>query len=432
MTADDGQSSAQAHERAQRILVGGVNSPVRAFRAVGGTPRTVARAEGARIWDIDGRAYIDLVGSWGPAIVGHAHPTVIRAIRDAAGRGLTFGAPCEAETLLAERIASAIPSIEKVRFVNSGSEAGMAAIRLARAATSRDLIIKFAGCYHGHADSMLVAAGSGASTLGTPDSAGVTTHAASQTLTATYNDLPSVQRLLDAHAGAVAAVFVEPIAGNMGMVMPDPGFLAGLRDLCDQTGALLVFDEVMTGFRVCWGGWQVACGVRPDLTMLAKVIGGGMPVGALAGPARLMDLLAPLGPVYQAGTLSGNPTGMAAGLATLDLCATHDFYPRLHESASRLAQGVADAAGRHDFSISAAAQGGMVGVAFAPRTIRDYDDAKAADHGLFARFFHAMLERGVWLPPSGYESWFVSSAHTPADIDTIIDGARDAFAELAR
>ncbi|MEM1423828.1 MAG: glutamate-1-semialdehyde 2,1-aminomutase, partial [Planctomycetota bacterium] len=312
--------SEAAFARAQRVLVGGVNSPVRAFGSVGGTPVTLRSASGARVHDLDGNAYIDYVGSWGPSIAGHAHPDVVGAVRDAAGRGLSFGAPSTAETELAELILSALPCHERIRFVSSGTEACMSVVRLARAATGRDLVIKFAGNYHGHADAMLVEAGSGAATHGVPTSPGIHPEQARATLTCTYNDASSVERALSEHSGRVAAILVEPVAGNMGLVLPEPGFLERLRELCDHEGTLLVFDEVMTGFRVAWGGYQRLCSVTPDLTCLGKVIGGGMPAAAYAGPARVMDMVSPSGPVYQAGTLSGNPVAMAAGLATLRLC----------------------------------------------------------------------------------------------------------------
>ena len=420
--------SAEAFERARRVLVGGVNSPARGFGAVGGTPVTVDRARGARIVDIDGNEYVDLVGTWGPAIVGHGHPKVVKAVRDAAGRGLSFGAPCDAETELAEVIAGALPGVERVRFTSSGTEAAMGAIRLARAVTGRDRIIKFAGNYHGHFDAMLVQAGSGAATHGTPTSPGVSVEAASATHVARYNHAESVQALLEQYPGEFAAVAVEPVAGNMGFVRPGEGFLERVRDLCDEHGAVLLFDEVMTGFRVAWGGYQTICRVRPDITCLGKVIGGGMPVGAIAGRADLMDQLSPSGSVYQAGTLSGNPVGMAAGLATLELCGAPGFYDKLGATTTALVDALrreAEAAGVQFVTDSI---GGMAGAFFAGRPPADFDDARAADHQRFARFFHAMLGRGVWLPPSGFEAWFVSAAHTEEDIDLVARAARSAFA----
>ncbi|MEM1165411.1 MAG: glutamate-1-semialdehyde 2,1-aminomutase [Planctomycetota bacterium] len=419
-----------AFERAAKVLVGGVNSPVRAFGSVGGTPRVVASARGATITDIDGRTYLDLVGSWGPAIVGHAHPAIVEAVRSAGERGLTFGAPCEAETELAELILGALPGAERVRFVNSGTEAGMSAVRLARAATSRTKLIKFAGNYHGHTDALLVAAGSGAETLGVPDSAGVTPTAAADTLTARYNDLDDVDRLLRAHGADIAAILVEPVAGNMGFVQPAAGFLEGLRERCDRAGCLLVFDEVMTGFRVAWGGAQTRFNIRPDLTCLGKVMGGGMPVAAYAGPARIMELVAPVGPVYQAGTLSGNPIGMAAGLATLTLCKAPGFYDKLEMLATRLVSGLVTAARACDIPVAGAALGGMLGFAFSAELPTNLDEARSADHERFRAFFHAMLDAGVWLPPSPYEALFLSSAHTAADIEAIIACAQRSFRQI--
>ncbi len=432
--------SAALFERACGVLVGGVNSPVRAFRAVGGEPVFVERALGPYIFDADGRRYVDLVGSWGPAIVGHAHPAVVDAVREAAGRGLSFGACCAAEAQLAEIIVGALPSVEVVRFVNSGTEATMSAIRLARAATGKSKIVKFLGCYHGHVDSLLVAAGSGAATLGTPDSAGVPASFVETTLLAPYNDLPAVEQVLAGYGSDVAAIFVEPIAGNMGYVEPCAGFLEGLRTLCDRHGCLLVFDEVMTGFRVAWGGYQNVCGIQPDITCLGKVIGGGMPVAAYGGSRELMSNVSPLGPMYQAGTLSGNPIGMAAGIATLQLCQADGFYDQLNDKAARLTEGLAGGAagglsnsehGRPGVPLQTGARGGMLGMAFSERPVRNFDDAKACDHATFAKFFRAMLDRGVWLPPSGYEAMFVSSAHDDASITFIIDAAAASFRQVA-
>lgn len=434
----DSQSAA-LFERACRVLVGGVNSPVRAFRAVGGEPVFVERALGPYIFDADGRRYVDLVGSWGPAIVGHAHPAVVDAVKEAAGRGLSFGACCATEAQLAEIIVGALPSVEVVRFVNSGTEATMSAIRLARAATGRSKVVKFLGCYHGHVDSLLVAAGSGAATLGTPDSAGVPASFAETTLLAPYNDMPAVEQVMAGDGSDVAAILVEPIAGNMGYVEPVTGFLEGLRALCDRHGCLLVFDEVMTGFRVAWGGYQNVCGIQPDITCLGKVIGGGMPVAAYGGARELMSNVSPLGPMYQAGTLSGNPIGMAAGIATLQLCQADGFYDKLYDKAARLAEGLASAAagglsagerGHTGVPLQTAARGGMLGMAFTDRPVRNFDEAKACDHATFARFFRAMLERGVWLPPSGFEALFVSSAHDDASITAITDAATESFRQV--
>lgn len=426
------RQSAALFQRAQKTLVGGVNSPVRAFRAVGGEPVFVARADGAYIHDVDGNQYIDLVGTWGPAIVGHAHPQVVAAVQEAAARGLSFGACCAAEAELGELVCAALPSVELVRFVNSGTEACMSAIRLARAATKRNKIIKFLGCYHGHVDPLLVAAGSGAATFGVPDSAGVPESFAKLTLLAPYNDLAAVERVLAERGADVAAIIVEPVGGNMGYVPPVDGFLGGLRALCDQHGALLIFDEVMTGFRVAWGGMQNVVGIRPDLTCLGKVIGGGMPVAAYGGRRDLMSQVSPLGPVYQAGTLSGNPLGMAAGLATLCLCQADGFYTRLEQLATRLIRGLQNVTAANDIPFAGGARGGMLGFAFARQPVRNFADAQAADHTLYARFFRGMLDHGVWLPPSGYEAMFVSAAHTEADIDAIVAAAGTTLNATAR
>jgi len=422
--------SAALFDRARRVLVGGVNSPVRAFRAVGGEPVFLERAEGPHVFDADGNRYVDLVGSWGPAIVGHAHPAVVQAVQEAAKRGLSFGACCAAEAELAEIIVGALPSVEMIRFVNSGTEATMSAIRLARAATGRSRIVKFLGCYHGHVDSLLVAAGSGAATFGVPDSAGVPASFAEATLLAPYNDLAAVDRMMGEHGTDVAAILVEPIAGNMGYIGPVDGFLAGLRSLCDRHGAVLIFDEVMTGFRVAWGGYQTLCGVRPDLTCLGKVIGGGMPVAAYGGSRELMSNVSPLGPMYQAGTLSGNPIGMAAGIATLELCRADGFYDRLHKHASALVEGLGQAAGGAGVPLQTGACGGMLGMAFSDHPVRNFDDAQACNHAMFAGFFRAMLERGVWLPPSGYEAMFVSSAHDDESVRFIVEAAAESFRRI--
>jgi len=429
--SDERPHSAGLFGRASTVLVGGVNSPVRAFRAVGGRPVFVARAEGAHIHDADGKQYVDLVGSWGPAIVGHAHPDVVRAVQQAAAKGLSFGACCESEAALAELIVGALPSVHMLRFVNSGTEATMSAIRLARAATNRARILKFTGCYHGHVDSLLVAAGSGAATFGTPDSAGVPAVIAETTLLAPYNDLAAVERIVDDPGNDLAAIFVEPIAGNMGYVEPADGFLQGLRSLCDAHGILLVFDEVMTGFRVAWGGYQNLCGIRPDLTCLGKVIGGGMPVAAYGGRKELMELVSPLGPAYQAGTLSGNPLGMAAGIATLEICRQPSFYDRLSLKAAHLTEGLREAGADAGITVQVGATGGLLGMALSDQPVRNFADAQACDHELFAQFFHEMLERGVWLPPSGYEAMFLSAAHDDAAIGRVIEAASESFRSLA-
>ncbi len=422
--------SGKLHARACQVLVGGVNSPVRAFRAVGGEPVFIDHAEGPYIFDVDGTRYLDLVGSWGPAIVGHAHPAVIDAVQEAAKKGLSFGACCAAETELAEIIVGALPSVEMIRFVNSGTEATMSALRLARAATGRSRVLKFLGCYHGHVDSLLVAAGSGAATFGEPDSAGVPKAFAELTLLAPYNDLEAVDRILQEHSGDVAAIIVEPIAGNMGYVEPTDGFLEGLRSMCDRHGSLLIFDEVMTGFRTAWGGYQNVCNVRPHLTCLGKVIGGGMPVAAYGGSRKLMEQLSPLGPAYQAGTLSGNPLGMASGIATLGLCRADGFYESISDMAVSLAAGLEQAAADTGVPLQTASCGGMVGMAFSDRPVYNFADAQACDHDRFAQFFRAMLDRGVWLPPSGFEAMFVSSAHKPDSIHAIVDAARASLGQL--
>jgi len=420
-------------EQARGVMPGGVSSPVRAFRAVGGTPVFVRRAQGPYIFDADGFRAIDLVGSWGPAIAGHAHPAVVEAVQRATVDGLSFGACCGAEIALAQRILSAFPhgNIEMVRFVSSGTEATMSAVRLARGATGRSRILKFEGCYHGHSDAFLVAAGSGAATFGTPTSPGVPVEVARDTLLAPFNELDGVTRIVRESGDRLAAIIVEPVAGNMGFVRPAPGFLQGLRELCDRCGALLIFDEVMTGFRVAMGGYQNTCRIRPDITCLGKVIGGGMPVAAYAGPKVLMEQMSPVGPIYQAGTLSGNPLGMAAGLATLDLCAAPGFYERLGARTRELAAGLEQAADVAGVAACTDSEGGMLGLTFTGAPIRNFEDAKAGNHVRYARFFHAMLDRGVWLPPSSYEAMFVSAAHTTEHIQSIVAAAADSLEEIA-
>ncbi len=398
---------------AASLFPGGVNSPVRAYRAVGGEPPSLVRGAGAFVWDQSGRRYIDYVGAFGPLVLGHAHPAVVEAIDAAAETGGSFGVTSAGEVRLAELICSRMPWIERIRFVNSGTEAAMSALRVARAATERELVIKFDGGYHGHADSLLVAAGSGAATLSIPGSAGVTRAVAAQTLIATYNDLESVTALFDAHPGQVAAVIVEPVAANMGVVAPVPGFLSGLRELTTRSRALLIFDEVITGFRVAPGGAQELFGVRPDLTVLGKIIGGGLPVGAYGGRADLMDLVAPAGPVYQAGTLSGHPVVMAAGEATLKQL-TPDVYVSLEQNAARLE------AGLREKGECVARVGSLLTVFFTDRAPRNFREAKASDTDAFARFFHSMLDAGVLLPPSQFEAWFVSAAHDGAVVDATL------------
>ncbi len=421
--------SSELFDRAKRVLPGGVNSPVRAFRAVGGTPFFVAHAEGSRLIDVDGKSYIDYVCSWGPLILGHAHPAVLEAVRQAAQRGWTYGAPCEAEVELAEEVRRRMPSIEMMRFVNSGTEATMAAVRLARAVTGRELIVKFDGCYHGHADGFLVKAGSGVATLGLPDSPGVPAALASLTLTAPFNDARAVADLFREHTGRIAAIIVEPYVGNVGFINPDSDFHPALRDLCDQFGALLIFDEVMTGFRVAAGGAQERLAVAPDLTTLGKIVGGGFPVGAYGGRADLMKRIAPEGPVYQAGTLSGNPVAMAAGLATLRETNRPGFYEALEQKTKRLLAGLERAAQRHGVAITVGHAGSMWGVYFTAGPVRNYADAKRSDTALFARWHKAALARDVFLAPSAFEAGFVSSAHSDAEIDFTIEQLDAALAE---
>jgi len=412
--------SEELFERAKAVLPGGVNSPVRAFRAVDGTPFFVARAAGARLTDVDGRTYLDYVCSWGPLILGHAHPAVLDAVRAAAAAGWSYGTPCEAEVELAEQVRRRMPAVAMVRFVNSGTEATMAAVRVARAATRRELVLKFEGCYHGHADSFLVKAGSGVATLGLPDSPGVPAALAGLTLTLPFNDTVAVGELFRRRGDTLAAVIVEPYVGNCGFIAPEPEFHTALRALCDRHGALLIFDEVMTGFRVGPGGAQERLDIRPDLTTLGKIVGGGFPVGAYGGRAELMRLVAPEGPVYQAGTLAGNPVAMAAGLATLRETERPGFYEALERRTARLVAGIGDAARRHGITATAGHAGSMWGMYFAPGPVKNFAQAKVADTALFARWHRSALARGVFLAPSAFEAGFVSSAHTDADIDFTI------------
>ena len=412
---------------AQRLIPGGVNSPVRAFRGVGGEPFCVARAEGARLWDVDGRAYIDYVGSWGPLVLGHAAPAVVEAVAAAAARGTSYGAPTAGEVEMAEVITEAYPSIEMVRLVSSGTEAAMSAIRVARGATGRDVLVKFDGCYHGHADSLLVKAGSGAATLSIPDSRGVPAALAALTVTAPFNDIPAVRAIFDARAGEIAAVIVEPVAGNMGVVAPAPGFLEGLRELCTRHGAVLIFHEVITGFRVAYGGAQALYGVRSDLTCLGKIIGGGLPVGAYGGREDLMRHVAPLGGVYQAGTLSGNPLAVAAGLATIRALGRGNPYARLETLGGQLADGLLAGARAAGIEVTVNRVGSMLTAFFGTGPITDYASAKRSDTARYARFFHAMRTRGVYFAPSQFEAAFVSLAHTETDIDTTVKTAADAL-----
>jgi len=422
--------SQRLFEEAQQWLVGGVNSPVRAFQAVGGTPLFISRGQGSRIYTAEGHELVDYVGSWGPLILGHAHPQVVAALKVAVEEGTSYGAPTEREIELARLIHQAMPAVEKVRFVNSGTEATMSALRLARAYTGRAKIVKFAGGYHGHADFLLVQAGSGVTTLGLPGSAGVPPSVVQDTLVAPYNDLEAVSSLFETFPDQIAAVIVEPVAGNMGVVPPVPGFLEGLRRLTQEHGALLIFDEVITGFRVAYGGAQALYGIQPDLTCLGKVIGGGLPVGAYGGRREVMDHLAPLGPVYQAGTLSGNPLAMAAGIATLKMLAQPGTYEQLEERAGRLAQGLEEAARQAGVPLQINRVGSMLTPFFTDRPVRDYTSAKAADAGRYARFFWGLVNRGVYPPPSAFESWFVSLAHTAVDVTYTIEVSRQALREV--
>ncbi len=414
-------------ERARERIPAGVNSPVRAFGAVGGTPPFFERASGAHLWDADGRRYIDYVGSWGPMIAGHTHPAVVEAVQAAAARALSFGAPTEAEIELAESICRLVPSIEMVRLVSSGTEATMTAIRLARGFTGRSLIVKFEGCYHGHADSLLVKAGSGALTFGNPSSAGVPAETAAHTAVLGYNGLAGVKQFFDRNGPQVAAVIVEPVAGNMNLVLPHPDFLPELRAQCTRHGAVLIFDEVMTGFRVALGGAQARYGIRPDLTTLGKVIGGGLPVGAVGGRREIMERIAPLGPVYQAGTLSGNPVAVAAGLATLKLVEEMDFQARIEKTTQSLVEGLNSEAKKAKVVFSAQSIGSMFGLYFRASPPTSFAEVMQCDKGRFNRFFHAMLARGVYLAPSAYEAGFVSAAHGPAEIEATLAAAREAF-----
>ena len=417
-------------EQSQKVIPGGVNSPVRAFKSVGGVPRFFTRGAGARVWDADGREYIDYVGSWGPAILGHAHPDVVKAVQEKAALGLSFGAPTEIELEMAELLVSLLPGFEKVRLVSSGTEATMSAIRLARGFTGRSKIIKFEGCYHGHADFLLVKAGSGALTFGNPTSAGVPADVAAQTLVLDYNDLAGVERTLEKIGSEIAAIIVEPVAGNMNLIQPAAGFLEGLRELCTKHGVVLIFDEVMTGFRVGPQGAQGLYGIVPDLTTLGKVIGGGMPVGAFGGRRDIMDRLAPVDPVYQAGTLSGNPVAVAAGLATLKATRAPGFYESLSARTLSLVEGLAQAASEAGETFSAASVGGMFGVYFSAMPPRSYAEVMACDKDRFNRFFHAMIQEGVYLAPSAFEAGFVSAAHGETEIKATVEAAKRAFAHL--
>jgi glutamate-1-semialdehyde 2,1-aminomutase len=422
-------TSARLWHRAQQLFPGGVNSPVRSFRSVASEPFFVDHAAGARLWDVDGNEYIDYVLSWGALMLGHAHPAVVSAVQNAASRGTSYGAPCGAEVALAELVTTCVPSVEVVRFVNSGTEATLSAIRLARAATGRDLIVKFAGCYHGHADSFLVQAGSGVATLGLPDSPGVPAALAALTLTAPFNDIAAVQELFDTAGDRIAAVILEPVVGNAGFIPPVPGFLEGLHGLTRAHGALLIFDEVMTGFRVALGGAQQRFGVQPDLTTLGKVIGGGLPVGAYGGRRELMQLVAPAGPVYQAGTLSGNPLAMAAGVAQLLYIRESDPYVVLEARGRQLVDGLIAQAAEVGVPAWGGALGAMWGIHFTQGPVHDFADAQRVDRAFFNRFFDACRRRGLFLPPSPFEAGFLSTAHGDDDIAQTLERTREAFRE---
>jgi glutamate-1-semialdehyde 2,1-aminomutase len=417
--------SEELFERARTLIPGGVNSPVRAFGAVGGTPRFITSGSGAYLTDVDGNRYVDFVQSWGASLFGHACPEIVEAATQATARGTSFGAPTELEIELADRIVDALPSVERVRLVSSGTEAAMSALRLARGFTGRDLIVKFDGCYHGHSDALLAkGAGSGVATFGIPGSPGVTAGAVKEVLTVAFNDLEAVRNTFAEHGRQIAAVIVEPIAANMGVVPPERGFLRVLRDLTAEHGALLIFDEVITGFRVAYGGAQRLFDVMPDLTVLGKVMGGGLPCAAFGGRADVMDRIAPAGPVYQAGTLSGNPVAVAAGIAALDLARDRNPYPHLAKTAEELAGGLREALGRRGIAATVNRVESMLSIFFCEGPVRNFEDTRAADHERYARFFHHLLDRGVYLPPSGYEMWTLSTAHGPEEIERTLEAAR--------
>ena len=422
--------SEEIFAEAQTLMPGGVSSPVRAFKSVGGQPIVFDRVQGAYAWDADGNQYIDYVGSWGPAICGHSHPEVIAVLHDALNKGTSFGAPCYLENALAKKVIEAVPSVEMVRFVNSGTEACMAVLRLMRAFTGRDKVIKFEGCYHGHADMFLVKAGSGVATLGLPDSPGVPKAATQGTLTAPYNDLDAVKGLFEQNPGEVAGVILEPVVGNSGFITPDAGFLEGLRELTRENNALLVFDEVMTGFRVAYGGAQEKFGVTPDLTTLGKVIGGGLPVGAYGGRQEIMSMVAPSGPVYQAGTLSGNPLAMTAGIKTLEILQQPGTYESLNQTTHHLIDGLRQVAQETGHALQVGQLGGMFGFFFNENPVRSYEEAKASDRNKFVRFHRGMLESGIYLAPSPFEAGFTSLAHSPADIDRTVAAAQRILSNL--
>ena len=422
--------SEEIFSAAQKIMPGGVSSPVRAFKSVGGQPVVFDRVQGAYAWDVDGNKYIDYIGTWGPAICGHAHPEVLAALQQALQKGTSFGAPCALENVLAEMVIEAVPSIEMVRFVNSGTEACMSVLRLMRAYTNRDKIIKFEGCYHGHADMFLVKAGSGVATLGLPDSPGVPKSTTNNTLTAPYNDLEAVKALFASNPDSIAGVILEPVVGNSGFIVPDAGFLEGLREITQEHGALLVFDEVMTGFRISYGGAQAKFGVTPDLTTLGKVIGGGLPVGAYGGRADIMSMVAPAGPMYQAGTLSGNPLAMTAGIKTLELLKKPGTYEQLDRITKKLASGMLKVAKDAGHDVVGGQLSAMFGMFFTNTPVRNYDDAKTSDLKKFGRFHRGMLERGIYLAPSQFEAGFTSLAHTDEDVEATLAAAKEVLSEI--
>ncbi len=429
-TAFNTTQSEEIFSTAKTLMPGGVSSPVRAFSSVGGQPIVFDKVEGSHVWDVDGNEYIDYVGTWGPAICGHAHPEVIKALHETLEKGTSFGAPCVQENILAEMVINAVPSIEMVRFVNSGTEACMATLRLMRAYTGRDKVIKFQGCYHGSGDMFLVQAGSGVATLGLPDSPGVPKAATSNTLAAPYNDLEAVKKLFADHPGEISGVILEPVVGNSGFVAPDAGFLEGLREVTADNGALLVFDEVMTGFRISYGGAQEKFGVTPDLTTLGKIIGGGLPVGAYGGRKEIMEVVAPAGPMYQAGTLSGNPLAMTAGIKTLELLQRPGVYEQLDRVTKKLTDGLKDIAKKRGQEVSVGQISAMFGLFFTDRPVHNFEDAKTSDLGKFARYHRGMLEQGIYLAPSQFEAGFTSLAHTEEDIDKTLAAADEVMASL--
>jgi glutamate-1-semialdehyde 2,1-aminomutase len=418
------------YQKAIDLIPGGVNSPVRAFKAIGISPTFVDRAKGSKIWDVDGNEYIDYIGSWGPMIMGHTHPKVVAALKKAIPKGTSFGAPTPLEVELAGKVKKAFPSMELIRMVSSGTEAVISAIRVARGYTRKDKILKFEGCYHGHGDSLLVKAGSGAATFGIPDSLGVPEDLAKHTLTAPYNDLDEVRRLVDQNPNQIACIIVEPIAGNMGVVLPEDGFLRGLREICSAKGILLLFDEVISGFRAAFGGAQELFGIRADLTCLGKIIGGGLPVGAYGGKREIMEKVAPLGGVYQAGTLSGNPLAMTAGIATLDLLKSKKLYQDLGRKTSYLSDGISKLAHERGIPVCVNHTTGMLTVFFTGGPVRDYQTAKTSDTKRFAQFFIEMMNSGIYLPPSQYEAWFISLAHTQKDLDQTLEACEGAFKKI--